>query len=37
MAVIIEFFVPVGFRRKARNREGYGKVIPFRLPEKKSV
>jgi hypothetical protein len=37
MAVIIEFFVPVGFRKKATKPEEYGKVIPFRLPEKKSA
>jgi hypothetical protein len=40
MAVIIEFFVPVGFRRRATKwmrPEEYGKVIPFRLPEKKSA
>jgi hypothetical protein len=40
MAVIIEFFVPVGFRKKAAKwmqPEEYGKVIPFRSPQKKSA
>ena len=40
MAKIIEFFVPVGFRKKATKwiqPEEYGKVIPFRLPQKKSA
>jgi hypothetical protein len=39
MAVIIEFFVPVGLRKKVMKwiqPEEYGKVIPFRLPQKKS-
>jgi hypothetical protein len=40
MAVIIEFFVPVGFRKKAMKwlrPEEYGKVISFSLPQKKSA
>jgi hypothetical protein len=35
MAKIIEFFVPVGFRKTATKPEEYGKAIPFRLPQKK--
>jgi hypothetical protein len=37
MALIIEFFVPVNLRKKATKPEEYGKVIPFRLPQKKSA
>jgi len=40
MAKIIEFFVPVRLREKATKwipPEEYGKVIPFRLPQKKSA
>ena len=40
MAKIIEFFIPDGFRRKARKwmpPEERGKVIVFGLPEKKSA
>jgi hypothetical protein len=37
MATIIEFFVPVSFSKKATKPEEYGKMIPFRLPQKKSA
>jgi hypothetical protein len=40
MALIIEFFVPSSFRKKAMKwirPEEYGKVIPFGLPQKKSA
>ncbi len=40
MAKIIEFFVPSSFRKKATKwipPEEYGRVIEFRLPEKKSA
>jgi hypothetical protein len=40
MAVIIEFFAPVSFRKKATKwiqPKEYGKVIPFRLPQKHSA
>ena len=40
MAKIIEFFVPINFRKKATKwipPEEYGKLILFRLPEKKSA
>jgi hypothetical protein len=37
MATIIEFFVPCSFGQKATEPEEYGKVIPFRLPQKKSA
>jgi hypothetical protein len=40
MAKIIEFFVPGSFRKRAAKwirPEEYGKVIPFRLPQKKSA
>jgi hypothetical protein len=37
MAMIIEFYVPSSFRKKATKPEEYGKVIPFSLPQKKSA
>ncbi len=40
MAKIIEFFVPDSFRKKATKwitPEGYGKLIPFSVPQKKSA
>jgi hypothetical protein len=40
MAKVIEFFVPSSFRKKVTKwipREEYGKVIEFRVPEKKSA
>jgi hypothetical protein len=40
MAKVIEFYVPSSFRKKATKwiaPEQQGKVIEFRLPEKKSA
>jgi hypothetical protein len=37
MATIIEFFVPSSFRKKATKPEEYGKVIPFRVPQKSQL
>jgi hypothetical protein len=37
MAMIIEFFVPASFRKRTTKwmrPEEYGKLIPFRLPQK---
>jgi hypothetical protein len=39
MAVIIEFFVPVGWKKATKwiRPEEYGKLIPFCLPRRKSL
>jgi hypothetical protein len=40
MAKIIEFYIPVSFKKKASKwipPEQQGKVIPFGLPQKKSA
>ena len=40
MAKIIEFYVPVSFKKKATKwipAEEYGKVLPFAMPQRKTA
>ena len=40
MAKIIQFHIPTSFKKKPGKwipREGYGKLIPFALPQRKSA